>query len=352
MAEPTSSDGLSARRPASMRKMLTEVLRRGWIVLLSVVMVGFVAWGAATAMSRSYSAEAVTVVRAGGPLAAQPDASTKLAATYATLIPLDSSVQDAVERVLPNRQNSSFTASNDANTALLRIIYTAPESRLAIGGALAVVHAIAGGKPASTSISPNSIEIVRLPLTATGSGSTPQELIPIGAIIGLLLGFVLVAFWRSRDARIDNLSELRGELGCPCFDVGVRRTAGLPALVQALGLSSDRTIAVLPCTARDRDAAAKLLDALSVALPGDRFLTAAPAGSEQAGELVAATADATLLVIRPGGRVVALSEAVDILERYESAPAYAALAGRNVTNLPAQLANGDEAHVLSGSPAG
>ena len=71
---------------------MIETFRRGWVVVLAVVVAAAAAWAAGKALTHSYNAEAVLVVRVGGPAAAQPDASTKLASTYATLLPLDAAV--------------------------------------------------------------------------------------------------------------------------------------------------------------------------------------------------------------------------------------------------------------------
>jgi len=352
VAELNRDDGWATSQPSSLRKMLIEARRRSWLVILSIVLVGAVAWGAATLLSRSYTAESILVVRAGGPLAAQPDASTKLAATYATLVPLDSKVQEAIERALPSQQGSSFTASNDANTALLRVTYKAPNSRLAVDGAQTVAHVISGSKPASASIAPNTIDVVRLPHTATSSGSTPGELILIGAILGLLLGLVLVVFWRSRDARIDVLRELRQQLSCPCFDASVHSASGLHILVETLTSSTASTICVLPCTSRDQRAETRLLEELIKAVGQERFLIAGPPGSEQAGELVAVTADSILLVVSTGTRAAGLSEAIDILKRYNAIPTYAALVGKHIPSLPMRTASEDELSISSAHPAG
>lgn len=333
---------------SSSRKRLIEAARRGWLVILSTILVAAVAGGVASALSRTYSAEVVLVVRAAGPLAAQPEASTKLAATYATLIPLDSRIQSAVERVVPNNLNASFTATNDANTALLRVSYTTSTSQGAIKGALAVAHVITGPKTASPSITPNTIADVRLPTSATKSGGTPAELIPIGAVLGLLLGFVLVAFWRSHDARIDDIRELRQQLRCPCFEVGVRPVGAMNGLLDALGSNPGQTIAVLPPSARDRSSAEALRAALADALGQERVLAASPPGSEQAGELTAAGADVTLVVVSGGARSAELSEAIDVLERYGSAPSYAVLMSkREPSSLPTRVVPSEEMDVSS-----
>jgi hypothetical protein len=336
---------------ASPRKLLVEARRRGWLVALAVALAAVAAWGAGQALSRDHSAEAVLAVRVGGPLAAQPDASTKLAATYATLIPLDSTVQSAVDRALPVGRPTSFTMTNDANTAVLRIDYKASTGQQAIAGANTVARTIAADLPPSRSIAPGSLGIVRLAHSATRSGGTPVQLAIVGGALGLLLGLVLVAFWRSRDARIDDVRELRRQLLCPCFEVDGRSGAGARSLVEALASSGSRTAVVLPCRRRDERAAGVLRATLSPVLGEERALRAAPPGSDEAGELVAAAADATVLVVVPGVRVAEVAEAVDVLARYGASPAYCVLAGKRRSGGPPEIALTAPAADGSSSPA-
>jgi capsular polysaccharide biosynthesis protein len=336
--------------PYSRRKVLIETRRRGWLVLLSIVLVSLVAWAGGKALSRSYSAEAVLVVRAGGPLAAQPDASSKLATTYATLIPLDARIQTAVEQALPSDQNVSFTASNDANTAILRVTFEAPKEQEAVEGALAVTHAITGRKPLSPSIAPNSVAIVRLPSSAKSSGGTSTELATVGAALGLLLGLVLVAFWRSHDTRIDELRELRDQLTCPCFDIDLKTGSGFRPLVDAVIGAPGGTTAVLPCRERDIPFAEALRELLGDTLGAERLIRAAPPGSEDAGELLAAAADTTILTVAPGVRLAEVLECVDLLGRYGSAPTFAILGRKRPSGKAPKLAPADETDALLGNP--
>jgi capsular polysaccharide biosynthesis protein len=313
------------RLPSSRRKILTEIRRRGWLVALATVLVMVVAWGVGKALPHEYSAEAVLVVRAGGPLSAQPDASTSLAATYATVIPLDTSIQTALERALPGHKNPNFTATNDPNTAVLRVGFEAPTSTESINGTRAVAQAISGPNPMSETIAPDSVAIARLPTSASRS-ATAGELVAVGAVLGLLLGLVLVAFWRSRDARIDDLRELRHYLKCPSFEVDTRTSAGLRPLFNALADATGDTTAVVPCSRRQERAADALCRILNNAFGAGHVTRTAVPGSEDAGELAAAATDTRILVITPGIRVAELEDAVEILGRFEASPSHAILA--------------------------
>ncbi len=287
-------------------------------------MVVAVAWGVGKALPPSSNAEAVLVVRAAGPLSEQPNSSTKLAATYATLIPLDSRVERVVERALAGG-STSYTTSNDPNTAVLRLNFSADSKSEAIKGADIVAHAVSGPSPVSKNITRNTIAIASLPTSASGSG-TSADLIAVAALLGLLLGFVLLAFWRPRDARVDTLAELRSQFECPCLELHLSTMSGLRPLFEALAGASGRITVVVPCRTRDSGVADSLSQLLNKAFGQGSVTRVDVPGSEEAGELAAANADITILVAGPGVRVAELRNADDILGRYGATPDYAVLA--------------------------
>jgi hypothetical protein len=300
------------RTSSSRRKLWAEVVRRGWLVVLTTVLVAALGWGVSKALTHSSEAEAVLVVHAAGPLADQPDASTKLAATYATLIPLDSKIQDAIEKVVPG--DTSYTTSNDPNTAVLRLDFSAPDPGRAIEGAKVAVEAITGPDPVSDVIDPSSVQKVRLPTSATGTTSS-GELAAVGAILGLVLGAILVAFWRGRDPRIDDLADLRGELTCPCYEVEARSARGTRPFFGALAHSGGRRTVLVPCGPRQVRAAELLRNIVNDAFGPDFVGVVGVPGSEEAGELEAAGADRAVLVCSPGIKTFAVTDAADLFKR-------------------------------------
>jgi hypothetical protein len=312
------------RTPTSRRKFLVEVRRRGWVVALSVILVVAVAWGVGKALPPSYSAEAVLVVRAPGPLAEQPNSSTKLAATYATVISLDTAVEGAVEQALGD-SSVSYSASNDPNTAVLRLSVSADSEADAIRGAVVAARGVSGADPVSKNIGPRTVALVSLPDSASGT-SVSGDLLGVAALLGLLLGFVLLAFWRPRDARIDSVQELRRQLECPCLEVELGSGVGLVALFDALAMVVGQSAAIVPARESDVKVSASLHELLSKPFGESNMTRTGAPGSEDAGEIAAAGADIRILVIGPGARVADLRRACDILERYDAAPDYAVLA--------------------------
>lgn len=329
-------------RPHSRRKLLIEVRRRGWVVALSVVLVCLVALLVAGSRPHESTAEGILVVKAAGPLSEQPNSSTKLAGTYATLIPLDQKVEATVEQALPD-WDGSYTAANDPNTAVLRIDFIAAESSEAIRGARVLAAAVTGPTPVTTNITPNTISVASLPDSADTTG-TSSALVVVAAILGLILGFVLIGFWRPRDQRIDAVGELRAQLACPCLDVDLGTKAGLQSVFDGIANMVGTGAAIVPATPADGDAAVAVARVLDSAFGHGRVgVTGAP-GPEQAGELAVGRAETAILVTRPGVRVASLRDAVEILGRYEAAPSFAILVHGDDAGAP-PLAEGRTAAV-------
>jgi capsular polysaccharide biosynthesis protein len=294
---------------------LIETRRRGWLLVASTILVAVIGWAISHAIAHNSEAETVLVVKAAGPVANQPDESTKLAATYATLIPLDSKIAVAVEAKLG--READFSTTNDVNTSVLRLTFTAPTGSEAIEGSRVASETISGPNPSSRVIAPNSVQIVRLATSATSSTSS-TELIAVGAVLGLILGAVLIAFWRARDPRIDDLNDLRNQLRCPCYELDTRTAAGVRPFFGAIANLPGQKTVLVPCGPRQvpvADAVGKIINRAF----GQTYVHAVGApGTEDAGEIEAANADADVLVLSPGLRTIALTDSVDLLERQET----------------------------------
>src|SRR6266487_5591521 len=100
------------------------LLRRGGIVLLAVALVPLAAYLVTSGLHRSYTAEALVVVPSGagpkGPGNAQE--ATKLAVTYAAVIPQDDRILDRIARSSGVRRalvKRELTATTDQATSLI-----------------------------------------------------------------------------------------------------------------------------------------------------------------------------------------------------------------------------------------
>jgi hypothetical protein len=341
--------GTTVSELTSRRKSLIELRRRGWVVVLSVLVVVAAAWVVGKMTTPSSNAEAVLVVHAAVPLAEQPNASTQLAATYAALIPLDSRIQGHIERALPNLQDESFTVANDPNTAVLRLSFSARTGAQAISGARVLARSISGANPASENIDPKTVAVASLPTSASDSGASSAYL-AIAAILGIVLGLVLLGFWRPRDVRLDTLGELRRQIECPCFEVDLKTSVGLRPLFDALADVSNRRIVVVPAKAKYASGAESLSRVLNNAFGKGRVKVTAVPGSDEAGEIAAAAADTTILVVSPGARVVDLATALDVLVRYDASPAYAILIVDGAAGAPPEATVSDRGGEVASQP--
>jgi len=315
------------------------------VVVLSVLVVTGVAAAVGSSMSEDSTAEAVLVVRAAGPVAEQPGSSTKLAGTYAALIPLDARIERTLYRDLP-RGTTSYSTSNDPNTAILRLTVTAASPEEAIDGADLLAKEISGPNPPSPNIIDNSISVAKLPTSVDKTAAT-KNLAVLGAILGLLLGLVLLAFWRPRDARVDTLRELRALLSCLCFEIHLQNGDGLRPLFDALANREPEGIVVVPCQSGQAAAATALSRVLRKAFGSDRVQEVGPPESEEAGDLGPHSRASVILVAAPGVRKVAVAETEDALRRHGLSLDYAVLSrGSGVTppgtpaakDAPAQVA--------------
>jgi hypothetical protein len=323
------------------RKLLIELKRRGWVVLLAVLVVIGVAVAVGKSLSGNSTAEAVLVVRAGGPLAEQPSSSTKLAGTYAALIPLDADIERSLYRQLP-RGTTDYSTTNDPNTAILRLTVTAASAEEAEKGAVLIANEISGRDPVTSNILDNSISIAKLP-TSVSESRAARDLPILGAILGLLLGLVLLAFWRPRDARVDTLRELRASLACPCFEIHLPDRKGLRPLFDALANTEPERILVVPCQSGQLASTAALAVMLQNAFGVERVVATGPPESEEAGDLGSHAGAKAILVVTPGIRQVAIAEAEDAFRRYDLTLDYAILSSDDAVPPPADARPAEDA---------
>ncbi|MHB1535784.1 MAG: YveK family protein, partial [Acidimicrobiales bacterium] len=254
--------------------------RRGWVVVVTAVVVTGAAYFYSQRTPMAYLASAYVVVSSGagssGPGSAN-EAST-LATTYAGLIPKDSAIIGSVsgqlhQRPVTVRKAISVFTSN--STAILRINYSGSSPRLAIAGAKAVALAIAGPKPATNTIPAGAVLLASLPTSAAPASSTRSLAVPIGLLAGLMLGMVLLIAWERFDPRIDDAKDLAELLPVPVTteaELTVER-------VRALRLRWARLVAAMPGTTsssvfsngHDHPGGAPALATIGLVVPTDRL---------------------------------------------------------------------------------
>jgi len=235
--------------------MLTALRRRGWVLLVTVVIAAVCAFAVASTRSTTYTAQSTVVVAASNSShsVVTPDQANPLATTYAALIPKDTEILRSVATALSTSVSDvqdRVSVFNTPGTALLTIEYRGTSVANSIAGATAALTAIAGPDPVSSNIVPGSVGAVQAPTTATSSKSV-TVLVAIGVIVGIALGLLLIVAWERIDPRIDRPEDLSQEVGSPTSPVSAISESGVNALIarwKALADHGPSRIALVPVT--------------------------------------------------------------------------------------------------------
>jgi hypothetical protein len=318
------------------------LLRRGWLVPLAVLAVSGVAAGIASARVPVYRSEAVVHVPSGagpeGPGAAGEAKS--LAVTYAALISGDDSVARLAARATGIGYADVFehiSVSNDRETAILRLGFEAKSAETAIVGARALQQAVSGRRPVARGIAPGSVQSLGAPIRAVDASTVKaRAAIPVGAILGLALGIILMIAWERADPRVDDAATLRSEADCPAVELDGLSSGSLALILERwfdLAGNDPSTVALVPVheklQPRMTDLVERLAEAarhgqIDVAVSSAQFanrLEDAPALSLvptspptlHGVDRVLADADCVVLVVRAGERIAVVRRACDSL---------------------------------------
>jgi capsular polysaccharide biosynthesis protein len=236
--------------------MLRALQRRGWVLLVAILVTTACAYLVASKRGETYTAESTAVVTASNSpqSVVTPDQADLLASTYAALIPKDAMTLRAVATTLGTSASDvqgRLSAFNTTGTALLAIDYRGTSAANSLAGAAAALRAIAGDHPVSPNIIPGSIGSVQTPTQASASSGL-AVLVALGVILGVALGLLLMVVWERIDPRIDRPEHLSQEVGSPTSPVGAISQSGVHALMARWMDLVDRApsrIALVPVTA-------------------------------------------------------------------------------------------------------
>lgn len=235
--------------------MLRALRRRGWVLLVAILVTTACAYSVASRSGETYTAESTAVVNTSSPGGeVTPDGAISLANTYAVLIPKDTAILQAVAKAAGtsvSEAHDRISVFNTTATALILIDYRGTNASNSIAGATAALRAIAGKHPISPNIVRGSVGAVQAPSGASASRGV-KTLVAIGAIVGLALGLLLMLIWERVDPRIDRPEELSEEIGSPTSPVSAISESGVNALITrwtALAEHGPSRIALVPVTA-------------------------------------------------------------------------------------------------------
>jgi hypothetical protein len=291
----------------------------------------------ARVVRNGYVATAVVVTSAGGGPAGPGygDQATRLAPSFAASIPDDAGILAFVARrlgVSVHEVDDHTTVKNDKDTAVLRLRYKADGDVAAERGARALAAAVTGSAPASPTIKAREFTLVRV-AAAESPSSNAAVTLPIGALLGLCLGIVLLLALERANPRVDDPAFLEDELRCPVYDVDEVTPSLAGALLErwrALGGGGHPTVALIPASAAAEAATAGLAQRLTAygaaAADEDDELRSGPLrlvigrepSADAAAAAVAARSDVVVLVALQGQPLSALREACHALDTFEA----------------------------------
>ncbi|HEX7290209.1 MAG TPA: hypothetical protein VF250_03690 [Conexibacter sp.] len=346
-----------------MRKLLAVALRRGWVVVAAAAAVTALAVAVGSARPGSTLAQAVAVVPAGATDESPGNATqaTQLAQTYVQAIPLDGAVLGAIAHAVDRTSSDvagRVTVVGDPKTSVLLLRYEDTDRARALAGTSTLLTAVTGDAPNARSVAPDSLTLVRGPrVLRETTAARDTTTIPLGVILGLALGLVLLVAWERSDPRIDGAGELANAAGTPATALGDVAPGNIDALLErwrrlAGDGSGPHVVALLAGTRRAErlvsSAAYELatisasngqLLRLGTAPPGpggpsgERGLvvvTGGTPGGPAAGEAVAADAAVVVVTVPRGARATELRDSLDVLGQFGARPTWALLVRRSI----------------------
>jgi hypothetical protein len=295
-------------------------------------------------------AHAVLLTSSGGGPAGPGygDQATKLAPSFAASIPDDAGVLRFVAGrlgVSTDDVEGNTSVKNDKDTTILRLQYRTRGRANAEEGARALADSVTGPRPASPTIMPNEFTLVRVD-KATAPSSNPAVTLPIGAVLGLCLGIVLLLALERANPRVDDPDLLEEELRCPVYEVADVTPSLAGALLErwrALGGGDQPTVALVPSTVALEKATAGLANRLVAQANEEdagfqpisgslRVLIARAPADDPAGASVAAGSDVAVLVVLQGQELSKVRAARHALDNFEVPVQWALLLTRSARN--------------------
>ncbi len=308
--------------------------RRVWIIVAGVIagaLGGFVAGGRG---GTTYSATSVFEVKSGAStsVAASANGAEVLAVTYAALIPDDQSLLQRVGNLTGVPASSvagQINVQAVAGTSLLDVHFSAPSPAAALAGANDVARVLTAAASPGPAIARGSISLVSTPHTASRSGSLRKYGLPMGTLLGLVVGGAGALLAERADRRVDDLDALSAAAGCSATMIpgGISTTE----LARAVSRAGEEPVTVVPLRRAQERVAQDLARDLGAAWPlqgrggmavGTTFEVAPEALSDGAGQII--------LVVGAGERARVVAEAAERLRLLDREPVWAVLVPADV----------------------
>lgn len=327
---PFVGAGPSTRR--ARRRRAPWLLRRGWMLALAMVAGATGGWFTGAHHATSYSAQATLEVQTGAGTAGLGNANNAvaLATTYAAVVPTDGQLLRAAGRRLKLDEPTvakRVSASVETGTSVLLVTYTAPTAEEAVRGAHVVSTTMASSPAVAATIPTGSVQVVHLPTSATVADTLKKYGLPIGGILGLLVGLIIVMAAERADPRVDDAAALSSLSRCPASTVPGDVTDA--ELGRAVGLRSqpNQDVTLVPLTSSQDAPSAVLVSRLRAHWPPEApstTVTMVPAMDSGRPELAHGNGP-TVLVVASGTAQRSVAAAVERLVLLGRAPIWAVL---------------------------
>jgi capsular polysaccharide biosynthesis protein len=315
-------------------------LRRRWWVLALCLIAGtgggFLARHAQTV---KYSGQAELSVASGagsnGPGPAND--AIALALTDAAIIPSDQSTLQRVSSktgIALSKLEKNLTASSVDGTSLILMGYKSSTPSSAVVGVNAAARILHQGTPDSA-IPADSLDIVELASSASPVGSIHSYGIPLGVLLGFLIGAIALLAMERADPRIDSVDDLAEVTGTAA--------SVFPGSIPVVELerniaraSGGANVTLAPLSDGDEDQAWALQRQLTVNAHSHSLLFEVGSSVTSRSGLLAQDAGPTVLVVTPNARSRVVQASVRRLQMMGRDPVWAVLAvGRPSPEFPA-----------------
>jgi capsular polysaccharide biosynthesis protein len=336
-----AGEGSGHRRPARRdatarlrrtRDALPPWLKRRWWLLALCVVAG-TAGGALARSSQApmYSASSEIVVATGAGQQGPGNANDAiaLALTDASILPSDQALLNRVSQkigVSTREIADHLSASVEAGTSVILVSYGASTPSAAIRGANAVGRTVTSPDEQISAIPNGSLSLVQLANGASASGMLFTYGLPLGALLGLLIGLVFVVGIERADPRADDVEDLAQGTGTAA--TAYPGPVALAELEQLLDRASDGAPAatLVPLSDLEVSHVIALRNGLNAATDHQSLAidVAGPVGSLD--DRLTRGEGPTVLVVKSGARLRSVKESVQRLEMLGRRPVWSVLA--------------------------
>jgi capsular polysaccharide biosynthesis protein len=290
--------------------------RRWWLFVLCVI--AGTSGGVYMRLSHppTYSASTEMIVASGasglGPGPAND--AIALALTDASIIPTDQKVlseMGAKLGVSSDEVGRNLSATAEAGTSVVVVTYKAATPAEAVRAANLATHVITSGPSA---LPRGSLDTVRLADSARDTSTLHTYGVPLGALLGLVIGLIAILAIERSDPRADQVEDLARATGTPVS--AYPGHVSLPELQRLISevSASPATITLVPLSDAEQLQTSHLCDGLDACTNASQLNFESVGPVETAGASLAEGVGPTMLVVDGGSRLRTVYSTVSRLE--------------------------------------